>query len=417
MTSKSTELQAKVQALFDNPKPNEIMQIDFTNFIDDKLVKAISNNINLKNILFANLRFNSISDLGATYLGQNKTWINLQSLDLAGNLIGDTGAKKFALNQNWPSLKYLDLSENLIKDLGARAIASNCCWKVLRYLLLANNFISDLGAKAIGANTIWTKLAVLKLYGNYIGDAGAIALANNTIWKELEEIDLDKNIIGNEGGMAIAKSSSWSQLTRCQLSGNRIEEKGMKFIRENHKWKNLKSLSLYYENVSIGGTCNLCQKSINNPISQFYNYQNKTYYCWSCVDKIESLNNTEKIGSIKIISPIKAIDSFPLILIDISSTTGLSEVLTDRIGDHLLPTESLKLKNSSTHIIYCDVCANIIKNEIRWKCLNCKNLDMCNKCFLLAYKRDARTLINLNIRRHDRESHLLQRFVYDEKFH
>ena len=403
-------LHLEVKALLNNTNPQGLQGIILSSSKVSDLEAAFIGKCpkwtNLKAILLSN---NQITDRGTKEIAENKTWPNLETLDLRGNLITDEGVAKIGLNQCWLSLKQLLLYQNRIGNEGAKKIAANTTWTKLEWLELSNNFISDKGVIAIAANSTWKMLRVLHLYENNIGDQGALGLASNTSWENLIELDLEKNYIGYEGAVAIASNSAWTNLKKCYLSGNSFGEKGISFIHENHSWKNIKDLVLRYECIKPGDYCYLCKIELKETFPHCYSYQKNIYYCYGCVKKEESLMFGIKLG------PKKSIDPHALIFIEAASTKMLSNILRARIGDQVNPKAFQQVVNINHHDTFCDACFEMIGLKTRWKCLNCKNVDICDKCYVLSQKKDPQLAVILKIRGHDVESHILQRYLYVEK--
>ena len=403
-------LHADVKALLDNTKPQELQEIDLASRrISDLEASAIGRCTKWTHLKTLWLPNNLITDMGIKEIAENKTLQSLERLDLRGNLITDEGAAKIGLNQCWISLRHLLLYLNRIGDEGAKKIAANTTWTKLEWLELSNNFISDKGAIAVAANSTWKMLRVLRLYENYIGNQGALGLASNTSWENLIELDLEKNYIGYEGAVAIASNSAWTNLKKCYLSGNSFGEKGISFIHENHSWKNIKDLVLRYECIKPGDYCYLCKIELKETFPHCYSYQKNIYYCYGCVKKEESLMFGIKLG------PKKSIDPHALIFIEAASTKMLSNILRARIGDQVNPKAFQQVVNINHHDTFCDACFEMIGLKTRWKCLNCKNVDICDKCYVLSQKKDPQLAVILKIRGHDVESHILQRFLYVER--
>ena len=404
------KLHTEVKDLLDSFHPDDVKQIFLPSLsITDYDAITIGKNTKWTNLSGLYLHNNQISDRGIIELTENQPLTNLEILDLRGNYITSEGAAKIGSNQSWVSLQQLWLYQNRIRDEGAIAIAGNKVWKKLECLDLSRNFISDEGAAALGGNVTWQMLKVLQLFENEIGNRGAIALASNKVWKNLKELDLEKNKIGYEGVKALTTNTTWTCLERCLLSGNLIEEKEAASILQNDKLKEIGELVLDYEQIPLGFTCNLCEKPLEESDPQCYNYQKKIYYCYDCV-KGEEYSLLGNIFGMK-----KYIDPHALIFIDVTDTAGLKRVLKKRINDQIQPEDLKTTEDAEYHELSCDVCLAAIGKKIRWKCLSCKNIDLCDKCYLLSRKRDMSVMVALITKGHDVESHILQRYVFIEK--
>ena len=405
------KMHSDVRVLFDSPTPIDIKQVMLSSkAINDQEAAFFAKNAKWADLAELYLHNNFISDRGIADITENKSWSNLEILDLRGNLISDEGAIKIGLNQSWPSLQQLWLYQNRISDEGAIAIVNNTTWKKLECLDLARNFVSDEGAVAIGENTTWKLLRTLQLYENEIGDRGAIALANNKTWKNLTELDLEKNKISYDGAVALAANTTWTHLERLYLSGNRLEQKAIDLFFKDQKWKNTE-LVLYYEELYLGEACYMCKKSLHNTLSQCFNYEKRIHYCFECIKKEEESTFLGMKFRGK-----KYIDQSALIFIDVKDPSDLSKVLGKRIGSQMQPTNDCdSFDKFNYHDICCDACMTVIGKKIRWKCLNCKNVDLCHKCHLLLRKKDMSTIVTLKMKGHDVESHILQRYIFAEE--
>ena len=241
---------------------------------------------NVKEII---LPGNGMTSKGATIIGRNTTWVNLEKLDLHYNKFEDFGAVEIAKNTAWTHLKKLNLSENKIGNEGAIALAANNAWTELEELSLAWNGITDEGVQGIGKNTSWKNLTSLilsrngfgpeavkslatnptwvKLEGLYLsfakfGDQGATNLSANTTWTNLKILDVSDCNLTSCGVAELAKNTTWNNLEVLNLNGNGIRDPGATELSKNTTWEKLRELRLQKTWITSKGIADLAKNTV-----------------------------------------------------------------------------------------------------------------------------------------------------------
>ena len=119
--------------------------------------------------------------------------------------VTDKGATVLGNNFDWTRLKRLLLNDNKVGAEGYAAIANNPTWSNL-------NEIKNEGARESGKSHFWTKLAGLHLSSNQISDAGVRFMAANKKWINLKHLDLSRNLIGYKESLVLWGNAYWKKL-------------------------------------------------------------------------------------------------------------------------------------------------------------------------------------------------------------
>ena len=217
---------------------------DYSEFSEDIIQGVLLGTSDHSSVKEVNLNSRKVTDKGATIIGRNSTWVNLEKLELQFNSLGDNGTVAIAKNTTWVHLKILNLKNNSIRTEGVQALAENTAWTELEELLLSSNDFDWKAGEALGKNTSWTKLKKLDLEENSLESAGISALAKNTTWINLEELDLEANAFDDKAVADLSQNTTWTKLKKLSLKSNNITSVGAGELVKNTAWKNLEALIL-----------------------------------------------------------------------------------------------------------------------------------------------------------------------------
>jgi len=272
-----------------------------------------------ENILTIDLRYNLLTDIGATTLRDFlKSTKNLKKLNLVGNNIGSNGAKHLAAAlKDIKTLEYLNVNGNHIETDGCIGITELIFYNAqLRYFNLGNNDIKYDGiialANVIGYNSTvqvlnmenpslpsspggqeWTP-HIGKMLANNIGllklslrkyklrcDGTYTIMKQLMENKKLQVLDLGANEISVEGCMAIANFLKQEDcvLEGLQLPNNKAGDLGAKAIAQALAVnKSLRYLDFTYNNINDDGLSRIAESLSINSILQILKLFGHNYF-------------------------------------------------------------------------------------------------------------------------------------------
>ena len=225
-------------------------------------------------VSFIRLMQKGLSDIYASLIAQNTSWVNLSQLVFRENKFTDESGVLIGKNRSWTKLEVLDLCKNAFGDRTVQAMAEDNNWDQLKLVTLGNNKIGDEGGIALGKITCWTLLKMLDISDNEIGDKGAAAIGKNTSWKNMNVIDFSGNKIGDEGGAVIGSNTAWEALTVLDISNNRLGDKALLEIGSNTAWKNLLKLKLRANRIGNDGGVMLATNTAWTNLEELHLHQN-----------------------------------------------------------------------------------------------------------------------------------------------
>ena len=218
---------------------------------------------NAEEVLFINLSFNQLRDLGAIEVRKFivKRERKLKHLDLCSNRLTDNAAKDLgeALKHSNCKLESLDLSENNLtdnaaKDLGEALKHSNC---KLESLDLRSNNLTDNAAKDLGEALKHSNckleslnLAVNNLTDNAAKDLGEALKHSNC---KLEKLDLRYSNLTDNAAKDLGEALKHSncKLEKLDLRYSNLTDNAAKDLGEALKHSNCKLESLYLSNNKL----------------------------------------------------------------------------------------------------------------------------------------------------------------------